>query len=319
MTRSIPIIDFSGVRAGDGRACDRAAQDVFAACRDYGFFYIINHGIPSAIIDDAVAAAKSFFAQDDQIKLRTAAVDHRGYVAEGKAQMKGAEKTDIKESYIVGWELQKDDPDLGKPLRSLNQWPDTPEAFKSKISAYFHEVTACGAALLSVVARSLGVDDRFFVPLYTKPLQRLNVIHYPPTAGSGNGYGTAPHTDYGSITLLWQDDVGGLQVRDRTTGDWISAPPVADSLVINVGDLLERWSNGRLSSTLHRVINDSGAERYSLATFFDPNYEAVADPADLGISREACKFPPVVSGDYILGRVRESFEYRSASGAAGQA
>lgn len=310
MSASIPIVDFTGVREGDERARERAAGEVAAACRDFGFFYITNHGIPAEAIDGALAAAKEFFAQDKEVKDQVAAVDHRGYVAEGKAQMKGAAKSDLKESFILGWELEADDPDLGKPLRSLNQWPDTPRHFRDSISWYFSEVGACGEALLSVVAKSLGIDEDFFSSLYSKPLQRTNVIHYPPSTQDPEVFGVGEHTDYGAITLLWQDQVGGLQVRDRTTNEWIAAPPVPGSLVVNVGDLLERWSNGRLASTMHRVINESGAERYSIATFFDPSYDAVADPVDLGITREEAQYPPIICGDYILGRIRESFDYR---------
>lgn len=313
MSRSIPVIDLEGVRQGDESALDRAASEIAAACRDYGFFYIANHGIPSEVIADAVEVAKDYFAQPFDTKIKDKAIDHRGYVAEGHAIMKGAARADLKESYIVGWELDPDDPDLGKPLRSLNRWPQTPSDFKKKISHYFAEVGACGEALLSVVARSLGISEDFFVELYDKPLQRTNIIHYPQSStGEADQFGVGPHTDYGCITLLWQDKNGGLEVRDNKTGEWIAAPPIEGTLVVNVGDLLERWSNGRLSSTVHRVINRSGNERYSIATFFDPSYDAVADPVDLGISHDESKFEPVASGDYILGRIRESFEYRPA-------
>jgi len=123
-------------------------------------------------------------------------------------------------------------------------------------------------------------------------------------------FGVAPHTDYGCITLLYQDNSGGLQVRELSSNRWIDATPIEGSLVVNVGDLLARWSNDRFRSTLHRVINNSGHERYSIATFYDPTYSAVVDPCDLGIDRAASLYPAIAAGAYILKRIDDSMAYR---------
>ena len=138
------------------------------------------------------------------------------------------------------------------------------------------------------------------------------MIHYPPQPPElgTDQFGVAPHTDYGCITLLWQDDNGGLQVRDRSTQQWIEADPIPGTLVINVGDLLGRWSTDRFASTPHRVINRSGTERYSIASFYDPDYDAVVDPRHLGASEAECRYAPVLAGDHILKRIADSFGYR---------
>ncbi|MGE6579786.1 2OG-Fe(II) oxygenase family protein [Vreelandella aquamarina] len=134
-----------------------------------------------------------------------------------------------------------------------------------------------------------------------------------PSCGPADQFGVAPHTDYGCVTLLYQDAVGGLQVRELGSERWVDAPFIEGSLVVNVGDLLARWSNDRFRSTLHRVINTSGRERYSIATFYDPDYTARVDPADLGVSAAEAQYPPVAAGDYILGRIDASMSYRKAA------
>ena len=150
-------------------------------------------------------------------------------------------------------------------------------------------------------------------------LNEDRLFHYPPQApvSDDKAFGVAPHSDYGCITLLWQDDNGGLQVRSAASKSWIDAPPIPGTLVINVGDLLARWTNGRFSSTQHRVINRSGRERYSIATFFDPNFSTVVDPRELGTADADCRYEPVRAGDYILGRFDQSFGYRKKLAAAG--
>ena len=307
---SLPIIDIAGVSRRDPQAMASAARQINNACTETGFFYVINHGLPDRTARQAVETSAAFFALPAEVKHRSDAINHRGYIGMGDAFMKGATRSDFKESYVIGLELPRDDPDVvaGEGLRGPNLWPkDLPE-FQRDLSAYFDAIAVCGADLLSVVALSLGQGPDFFVDKYTKPLQRTNIIHYPPhpSQSPDDQFGGAAHTDYGCITLLWQDRNGGLEVQKRD-GTWVAAKPVPDTLVINVGDLLERWSGGRYVSNMHRVVNRSGRERYSIATFFDPNYRAMVDPASFGHEGEA----RILAGDYILGRIRSSFSYRA--------
>jgi isopenicillin N synthase-like dioxygenase len=223
-------------------------------------------------------------------------------------------KPDFKEFFSIGLELPEDDPCVvaGEALRGPNQWPDFMPELRVALDAYYEEIGMAGADLLKAVAVGLGIEPGFFEPKYGKRLQRTQMVYYPPhpPMAETDQFGVAPHTDYGCITLLYQDNSGGLQVRELGNNSWIDATPIEGSLVVNVGDLLARWSNDRFRSTLHRVINKSGHERYSIATFYDPTYGAVVDPCDLGIEAASSLYPPVAAGDYILKRIDDSMAYR---------
>lgn len=312
---SIPVVDMAGVAGGDAASLLRAGQAIQRACTEIGFFYIVNHGVPQQVIDEAMGAAREFFALPLEVKAQVAVnARHRGFHRIGGATMYQATKPDLKEFFSIGLELAEDDPCVmaGEALRGPNQWPAFLPRLRAALEAYYAAVGRAGADLLRAVAVSLGIDEDFFAGKYHKPLQRTQAIYYPPhpPMAEADLFGVAPHTDYGCITLLYQDDSGGLQVRELGGQRWVDATPLAGSLVVNVGDLLARWSNDRFRSTLHRVINKSGHERYSIATFFDPNYQALVDPRDLGIGDAQSLYPPVKAGDYILRRIDESMAYR---------
>jgi isopenicillin N synthase-like dioxygenase len=315
VTANLPLIDMAGVREGDPASIRRAGDAIRQACSEVGFFYITNHGVPQPVIDQAMAAAKTFFAHSPEVK-RQVAVNkrHRGWHALGGALMYEATKPDFKEFFSMGLELPEDDPCVlaGEALRGPNQWPVFMPQLRTALDDYYAAIGRAGADLLRAVAVGLGIDEDFFAPKYGKPLQRTQMVYYPPhpPMAENDQFGVAPHTDYGCITLLYQDNSGGLQVRELGSNSWIDATPIEGSLVVNVGDLLARWSNDRFRSTLHRVINKSGHERYSIATFYDPTYSAVVDPCDLGIEASASLYPPVAAGDYILKRIDDSMAYR---------
>jgi isopenicillin N synthase-like dioxygenase len=312
---SLPIIDIAGVRAGDPAATRTAAEAIHRACTTVGFFYVAKHGVPDEIIAAAVDQAKRFFRQPLE-KKREVAVNarHRGFNALGDALMYEAKRPDYKEFFSMGLELAEDDPDVaaGEPLRGPNNWPADMPAFRAALAGYYEAIGACGADLLRCVAISLGIDEGFFAERYTKRLQRTQIIYYPPqdAALGEDQFGVAPHTDFGCITLLWQDASGGLEVLERSSKRWIAAPPIDGTLVVNVGDLLGRWTNDRYASTPHRVINRSGQERFSIATFYDPSFKAIVDPRDLGTPAEECRYEPIAAGEHILGRIERSFGYR---------
>ncbi|WPO99315.1 2-oxoglutarate and iron-dependent oxygenase domain-containing protein [Pseudomonas sp. HR96] len=319
MTPTLPLIDMAGVRERSPLAIQRAGKAIRQACTDTGFFYIVNHGVPQPLINRAMAAARQFFAYPAEVK-RQVAVNkrHRGWHALGGATMYQATRPDHKEFFSIGLELPEQDPCVlaGQPLRGPNQWPVFMPELQGVLGEYYEEVGRAGADLLCAVAASLGIAEDFFVDKYHKRLQRTQMVYYPehPAQATEDQYGVAPHTDYGCITLLYQDDSGGLQVRELGGQRWIDATPIAGSLVVNVGDLLARWSNNRFRSTLHRVINHSGRERYSIATFFDPTFEARVDPCDLGIAVSDSHYEPVAAGEYILKRIDDSMAYRKALG-----
>ena len=312
---SLPIIDISTLRQNGRSVSPEVLTAIRQAYTEYGFFYITEHGIPEAIIHAAAQSALHFFQLPVEKKSKVSAnAAHRGWHALGDARMYGAEKPDYKEFYQVGLELTNNDPDVqaGQPLRGPNNWPNFMPALREDMYAYFEAVGACGRDLLRGVAGSIGADPRFFEDKYEKPLQRTQAVYYPPQSdalGSGQ-FGVAPHTDFGNITLLWQDDTGGLELQSLS-GEWLPAPPISGTIVVNSGDLLGRWSNDRYRSTMHRVVNRSGRERLSIATFYDPTFTAIIDPIDLNLSAsEVCKYPPVSAGEHILRRIDASFGYR---------
>lgn len=312
---SLPIVDMSGVRAGDAAALQRAATQIRAACTTVGFFYISNHGLPDHVIAAAVREAQGFFRQPVERK-REVAINkrHRGFNALGDALMYEATKPDYKEFYTMGLDLPEDDPDVvaGEPLRGPNNWPADRPGLRTAMTAYYDAVGLCGADLLKCVAVSLEAAPDFFADKYRKRLQRTQVIYYPPhpAGAAADQFGLAPHTDFGCITLLWQDDNGGLEVLERQSRQWIAATPIPGTLVVNVADLLQRWTNDRYASTPHRVLNKSGRERFSIATFYDPDFKAVVDPRQLGVPQAQCKHEPTTAGAHILGRIERSFGYR---------
>ena len=305
------MIDISSVL--DGSDIRRVAGQIHEAATDIGFFYISNHGISDDLIDQAFAVAKDFFALPVEAK-ETVAVDttQRGWMATGMSRLQGAKTHDLKEVFFWGTEVAADDPDLlaGKPLVAMNRWPDAAfPRLRSELTPYYNAVCGVGEAVLTAISVSLGVAPDFFKSRYVSPLARGQMVYYPPSTVADEAeerYGVAPHTDFGVLTLLLQDDSGGLQVRTRN-GAWIEAPPIPGTLVCNIGDLLQRWSNDRFASTVHRVINRTPSSRHSIPVFYDPNTSTVVDPHDLGIAREACKYEPVEAGAHIAGRNRKSF------------
>lgn len=316
-TLRLPVIDLAGLQGGDEVDRVRIANDIREACTTTGFFYVINHGVSQAVIDDAVAVMRRFFDLPVE-KKREVAVNktHRGWHEIGGALMYQAKKPDYKEFFGIGLELPADDPDVlaGQALRGPNNWPAFMPEVQQSLYRYYEAIGACGQDLLSAVAVSLGIPTDFFAGRYGKRMQRTQAVFYPPQPAElgDDQFGVAPHTDYGCITLLWQDDSGGLEVQNLD-GQWIQATPIEGSFVINVGDLLARWSNDRFASTPHRVVNRSGRKRLSIATFYDPDYMAVVDPRDLRLAGLEPIYEPVAAGDYILGRINDSFKYRDAA------
>ena len=312
----IPVIDISGAIAGDGVA--GVATALHRAAVEHGFFYVSGHGIDPVQIEAAFSVARRFFALPAEAKQSVAVnIDQRGWMAQGMSHLAGAKTHDLKEVFFWGAELPPDDPDIlaGKPLCAQNQWPDAvfPD-LRADLTPYYRAVCSVGATVMSALAVGLGLPDDQFRAAYAKPLARGQLVYYPQSTARDEAeerFGVAPHTDFGVLTLLLQDDSGGLQVL-VPSGDWIEAPPIPGTLVCNIGDLLARWTNNRLKSTVHRVINRSGAARYSIPVFYDPHTDTAIDPVDLGVPSDASKFAPVRAGEHIMRRNTNSFaQYKS--------
>lgn len=302
----IPVIDLQGLE--NPANLPAIASEISTALKATGFMYVKNHGIAPGTIEVLRQSQRDFFAQSVEEKQQIAInTDNRGYLGHGEARMHGAKKHDQKEVFFWGAELAEDHPDrLNKvPLCGANQWPSKPEAFQATVQAYAAEIAKLGNQLLRAIALALEVDQDFFSQHYTSPMTRGQLIRYPPTEGGQDDFGVAPHSDFGCITLLLQE-TPGLEVLDKS-GDWIAAPPIDGTLVINIGDLLERWTDGRLPSTRHRVRNTTGAERYSIAMFHDPDPTALIDPNDM--QSNSSNFEAVTAAEYISGRNHGAFAH----------
>lgn len=308
---SIPVIDIAPL-LNDGDVIS-VAQQIYDAATQTGFFYIKGHGIDQKLIEQAFSVSKEFFALPQDQK-QSIAVDtsQRGWMATGMSKLQGAKTHDLKEVFFWGTEVPKDHPDLlaQKAMIAQNRWPqETFPKLKDDLTPYYDQLCSVATKVLSAIAVSLNQDANFFDARYQNPLARGQLVYYPQSTDTDEQverFGVAPHTDFGVLTFLLQDNNGGLQVRLKS-GDWIEAPPIENTLVCNIGDLLQRWSNDRFTSTVHRVINRSGNSRYSIPIFFDPHTDTIVDPCDLGVIQEQSKYEPITAGDYIVGRNSKSF------------
>ena len=310
MAKTLPVIDLSSL-SKDGSGLAQTAEKIGAACRDVGFFYVINHGVDSDLMAAAFAQSRQLFALPLEDKRRIASDKvggNRGYFALMGEALDPARGPDRKEAFNVGFDLEADDPELlaGKPFRSLNAWPGLP-GFTETLIAYYDACAALGQRLHHAFAHDLGLRPDFFDDKFIRPMATLRLLHYPPGSnGAVEEIGAGVHTDYGNLTLLATDDVGGLEARTRA-GEWIEAPPMPDAFVVNIGDCLMRWTNDVYVSTPHRVVNRSGRERYSIAFFFDPNPEAeVAVIPSCVAAGERARYAPILAADYLKFRLDAS-------------
>ncbi|MBT3558787.1 MAG: isopenicillin N synthase family oxygenase [Rhodospirillales bacterium] len=313
---SIPIIDLAAFR--DGSARRDVADSMARAARDVGFFYVTNHGVDEAVVDEALEQTRQFFNQPLEIKSRYPIADsfphQRGYVPVFGEELGMDETVDLKESFDLGVDLPADDPDVvaGIPFYSPNTWPDHMPDFKVAITTYYDGMLELSKVLGHAFAMSLGLDEDFFVDRMKKPIANMRLLHYPPYSPvSGQKViGAGAHSDYGFVTILVQDQIGGLQVQNMR-GEWIEAPPIPGALVINIGEMLAMWTNDLFVATRHRVMNISGVDRYSIPLFLDMDYDVEVSclPTCLGDDGHP-KYQPVRAGDYISKRLNETFPFR---------
>ena len=311
LIEEVPILDMSPLVSGGD--VEPLAGDLRSACEGMAFFYVKNHGVPQDTIDGAIAASKRFFAQPLEERLKVVKDRfHRGYLPMGTTQFPGR-GPDLKDSYDIGVDLPLDHPDViaGLPLHGPNQWPNLPQ-FREPLEAYFVAVRNFGLNLLKLFARSLDLEEAFFIQHYTKPTILMRLMHYPPQeqAIESNSIGATAHMDFGLVTVLYQDPLGGLELQ-KPDGEWVAAPPVPGTFVVNLGQLMARWTNDVYGATPHRVVNRLGRERYSIPFFFNPNHDAQVDciPTCTGPERLA-RYPSVMAGDYIANLVRINQGYQ---------
>jgi isopenicillin N synthase-like dioxygenase len=313
----LPLIDISALRAGPPEVKAACIGAIGTACREIGFLYISGHGVAPELIAAVYREARRFFALPAAEKERVAIEHspcHRGWFRVGGENLDpGKQPTgDLKEGYKIGRDLPPNHPAVlaGLPLHGPNQWPALP-GWREVMTTYYDTMTALGTLMLSAFAVSLGMAQDYFEPWLSTPMTTLGPLHYPPQAGriTEAQIGAGAHTDYGCLTLLHQDEAGGLQVRGRN-GVWVSAPPIPGTFVVNIGDMMERWTNGVFVSNPHRVVNTSGRERYSLPFFFDPDFSAPVECLPNCLQPgETPRYAPTTSGQHLLDKINESFAY----------
>ncbi len=307
---TIPIIDITPLRDGTDPA--GVAQQLHSASKGLGFIYIKGHGIPGNVIDQARSTALEFF-RAPPVHKSTVAISsrHRGWLGCGGAKMKDDARADLKESFIWGYEDKAGQTPDDHPLRGSNQWPDFLPSMREHAMHYFEQAHAVAHDLLRGFALGLGLEESFFLKTASQPLSRASFVYYPPQPAElgEEQFGVGPHTDFGVLTVLCQDSVGGLQVED-VNGEWLEAPPVEGTLVVNVADLLARWTDGAYKSTPHRVVNSSGRERLSLVLAYDPDPDTMIDARDVFGQAHDPAAPPITCGDYLIWRFEKAFAYR---------
>lgn len=316
---TIPVIDIGRFLEGDEAERDAVARGVDDNNRRLGFLQVRGHGVSRATVDAMFAASRAFFEGPEDIRRAVEAPrgEHHGWHAsEGSglaAKEGGAALPDLREYFMVG-RLDLDHPSfhtpLGRRLHRPNRWPSAPAAFADQARGYYRAMEALGESLMRLFARALRVDERWFEPRIDRHFSILSSIWYPaqsrpPAPGQLRA---GAHTDYGALTILAPTDApGGLQVADPS-GRWVDVPYRPDAFVINLGDMMQRWTHGRWRSTLHRVVNppqsahDAGP-RQSLAYFLHPNHDALIDAIPGCVAPGGMPPPePILAGDYMLAR-----------------
>jgi isopenicillin N synthase-like dioxygenase len=308
---SIPIIDLAPSFTSDEQAIERVAAEIRTASRDTGFFYVSNHGVPQEFVERAFAEASRFFDRETEWKMRLRKLPGtNGYEPLETQRLDNASPADLKESFNFAAAGAP-----GAPDATRNLWPGDLPGFQAGLDAYYRAMLKLGLHLSRLIARSLSLPAGFFDEALTYPSAPLRLLRYPaqPADAQFNQLGAGAHTDWGWITLLAQDECGGLEV-ETAAGDWIRAEPVPGTFVINLGDLVARWTNGLYHSNMHRVMNNRAQrDRHSIVLFYNPEYKTRIEclptclaPGDVALH------PPCTAGEHLAQRYNDSRKHLEA-------
>jgi len=318
----LPVVDISALVSGR-EELHTVPEQIEKACREFGFFYIVGHGVDEELQQRLEQVSRQFFAQEVQTKLEISMSRGgrawRGYFPVGGELTSGSQ--DLKEGIYFGAELGQDHPLVraGTPLHGPNLFPAGIPQFRKTVLDYMEAMTRLGHVVTAGISLSLGLDESYFDEHYTHdPLILFRIFNYPARSQYDEknfGFGVGEHTDYGFLTILKQDMSGGLQVK--TKSDWIDATPIPNSFVCNIGDMLDRLTGGRYLSAPHRVQNPADHDRLSFPFFFDPNFNAEVKPLRLNVDvhdnkAERWDHASVhefrgTYGDYLLSKVSKVF------------
>lgn len=308
----IPLIDIAPLI--DGSNPQGVARRIGEVCERVGFFYITNHGVPKDLVERMYSLTQTFFdlpfEAKDRLNFVHSGESLRGYIPMYGENLDPNNTRDHKECFDFGAHEEEVSPFFGP-----NPMPAELPEFAQCCEEYHSTMLELARKLISAIALSLDLPTDYFARLQRKPISIQRLLHYPPQMGevSQEEIGIGAHTDFGFLTILFQDQAGGLQVRNRA-GEWIDAPPVEDTFIVNIGDLAQTFTNDRYPSTLHRVINTSGAERYSIPFFIDLDFDAVVEPVPTCFSVESpAKYAPYTCGQHKYQRFVDSCSHLQAA------
>ncbi|WP_439123337.1 isopenicillin N synthase family dioxygenase [Marivita sp.] len=312
----LPLISVAGLRSGSAKAKEIIAGEIGRASEQFGFFRICDHGIPLKLIESVYAAADEFFSQSEDIKMRCyigASPNHRGYVPFSE---KGDYPDEVHRSYEafdLGLDLPPDDPDFlaGNRVLGPNNWPDL-TGFQETVGRYYDEVAYLGRLICSSLERYLDLPQGAMTQNMTKPISQLRLLHYVRGASVTDikSVNMGAHTDYECLTLLHTRNKG-LQILAQDD-IWIDVPVDPSALVVNIGDMMEAWTNGRLRSTPHRVLN-LRPERFSLPYFVAANHDTIIEPFPQLVSKSSPpRYAPFAAGTHLERMLIRDFPYLKA-------
>ncbi|WP_420547084.1 isopenicillin N synthase family dioxygenase [Curvivirga sp.] len=304
----IPIVDLAPLM--DGSAPDKVAEEIKFICENIGFLYVKNHGISKILISKAYEQAKQFFdlpfEKKNELNIKYSGKTLRGYIPTYAENVDPEHTRDFKECFDLGVSQEET-----SPFHGPNLMPDEPSDFIAVFEEYHKAMMALSKKLVGAIALSLDLPMDYFEKFQQNPITIQRLLHYPPQKDtiSKDEIGIGAHTDYGFLTILCQDNQGGLEVMNRN-GDWISAPPIDDTFIVNIGDLVQTLTNDRYISTVHRVINKGGNHRYSLPFFLDMDFDAVVEVLPNCFSKDnPAKYSPYTCGSHKFKRFKDSYEH----------
>jgi isopenicillin N synthase-like dioxygenase len=313
----VPVIDIAGLSSGNDAVRRSVAAEIGAACGEVGFLCIVGHGVDQELIANAMSETERVFDLPLDLKMQSvwdADRMNRGYDPIGCQQLDADSAADMKEAWSFGTvsfgaghdETVLDDTVLadtvlGGSRHDADQWPPL-DGFRHTIETYFDAAREVCVTMMEAIATSLDLDRHHFAEFHRNPVCTLRLLHYPPRSADAlaDAFGAGAHTDWGGVTVLVQDDAGSLQVRAKD-GNWLDVPAIPGAFVLNIGDLMERWTNGRYVSTLHRVLGVPGRDRYSIACFFDLDHDALIECLPTCCSPEhPAAYPPITAGSHLM-------------------
>ncbi|KAL2823904.1 putative oxidoreductase [Aspergillus cavernicola] len=316
--REPPIIDFAPFYGPECTAKETLVKELRQACQEFGFFQLVNHAIPSGLQDSILRQSKELFGLPSEIKEKYSkdiGGFNRGYERLRAQNFEKRTKGDLKEGFYLGKNLPLDDPYVvaRKFGQGPNKYPEElsdPAEFQNVVEDYHAALTSLAIGILQLLARTLGLEEDTFSNFCQHPVAVLRLLHYPPQDPDASELerGIGAHTDFGSITILLQDTTGGLQVWNNLSSQWADVTPVPGAYVVNLGNMMMRWTNDRYLSNLHRVINKSGKERFSVPFFFsgNPDYPIRCLPG-CEDARDGAKYPLVTVGEWMAGRYADTY------------